>query len=1509
MNERTAPVNTTDLTPFSSVAALRAAHNELLKEYRRLLEKPGTPEKPVTSEEDTVPLPPGFIARVESLIERGRATGVSIDADESRWTSQSLLDYWTTVLYRAGHQPPDATLVDFDPEQAPELSDELRPYMGLDAFQEPNGNLFFGRQRLIEGMAEKVRQHRLLPVVGPSGSGKSSVVLAGLLPLLRKGAVPGSERWHYVPSLVPGSDPLGNLALALKPEGVEATNWLREHAETFKRNPAHLRELVEAQKGAPALVVVDQFEELFTLCLDPGSRQAFVANLLSLIEAHAFRHTVIITVRSDFEPRIAQLEAFYAYFQDTRVQVLPLSATDLREAIERPAEMVGLKFETGIVDKLVKEILGEPAGLPLLQFALLTLWKQRERNRITWDVYNQVGGPREALTWSAEEFYDQLIPEDQGTAKRILLRLVHPTEGVEVLRNRVRREVLYNAGEARDRVDRVLDRLIAARLLRLVRGEKTPDDQVEVAHEALVRNWPRFVQWVEEERTVLRQRGLLTAAAIHWDTQGRAPGDLIGGSLLDAASQYLDLDALEKEFVQASRAAAEQARREEEARQQREQEQARELDLAQAKQLQDARDLAAARQSDLLKSKRIARAQKVTIGLVLVSALVLGWLAMKLNGSNIENRRQLSNNYWATGVQLRGQNESLKYLHFISKALSNSTEPEFKRYLLTDVQASLPATRLVNVLQHQGDVQGTAISPDRTRLLTWSTDSTARLWNASSGNPVGSVMKHGGKVFSAVFTADGNRVLTLTEATEDNSGVVRQWDARTGEPVGKVLPYGEASLAAVLSPTGDRVLTWREEGNSVWAQLLDPNTGNIMAQLAHKNEEAFGAIFSPDGNYVLTWSEDFEEGISRLRFWESRTGVQSKQTVQVKAVVFDATFSPDGNRFLTLEVSRNDTIVARLRDTKTKRTLGSFKLKGMRFGAVFSPDGNHILTWSDNYDGDAYAAKRAIVRVWDGKTGKPTQILMNDQGVIRGAVMSPDGNRVLAWRGDGTTLLWDVRTNRLVGTPMKHEGKVLGAAFSPDGNRIFGWCSDPKSKRGEVRLWKINPRNVVTEFEPAREANVATVYPDGKHILTLKYSYDSAKPVRSISKSEIHVWNVAAEKPVGEPIELHVKASFLEERGRRVRVSRGGSRVLTWVKDTMIGVFDVKTGNQVGILAHKEPIMEALFSPDGTRIITWSRKKNASILTGYAECMLWNVSTGRPLGELTVNSKPPGGFEFSPDGSSILAWGRDSTAILLDTQTGRLLLRLEQLHGEVQSASFNPKGQTVLIHSIESARRNGSPAPKNREGVIQQWDVKTGKIAGVSIRPEGIVWKALMSPDGTSILTLGEDGTGRLWDGQTGAPVGRPMHHEGTLNEAAFSPDGNLISTIASERTVRLWQARTGRPIGEPLGRQGVALQTVFSSDGKRVIIASRGGNVSFWDVDADLDLPPDLFELQVAALTGTTLQEDTQEVKCLPLQEWQEQRRAYEQRAREHYQQCRYPSANLWHRFYNAKSGRKAAR
>ncbi|MCA9942797.1 MAG: SUMF1/EgtB/PvdO family nonheme iron enzyme [Anaerolineales bacterium] len=601
-----------EFIPFMSFTSLRDSHRALLKQRRKQKE----------AEDESA-----FWDEVTEFLHRGEAAGAFIDNTEDREAAQSLLDYWHNQLFHAGKETPEAVLDEFDATTQPEIPDSRCPYIGLEAFNDENKHLFYGRDQLIRELLDQVLVSRLVTAVGPSGSGKSSVVLAGLLPRLQDGALPDSQSWHYFPTIVPGAAPLTRLAKLLEPEDAETAEWVTENYEAFLNNSEHLARLVQAQTNVPVVITIDQFEETFTLCHDEKERDAFIDNLLGLINTRDNRHVVILTMRVDYESYLNKVPMFQSLYEQGLVRVTAMNASELHDAIEQPALAIGLKFEDGLIEALVREIVGEPAALPLLQFALLQLWDGRERNRITWDAYRRLGGVMAALDHTADALYNNLLPEEQTTAKRILLRLVRPGTGVEFTRSRATRRTLYQSGEANDRIDRVLEKLVDARLLRQTDGPTADSDQFEVAHEALVRNWPRLVEWLEDERVVLRHRLRFTAQAEDWDARSRDAGALLRGKQLQEALLFDDLNPLEHEFIEASKAAEQKAEEEKLAQQRRELEQAQKLAQEQSQRAE-------------AEAQAARRARNFNYALIVILLLVVGGAVSLIYLQNVQQERE-----------------------------------------------------------------------------------------------------------------------------------------------------------------------------------------------------------------------------------------------------------------------------------------------------------------------------------------------------------------------------------------------------------------------------------------------------------------------------------------------------------------------------------------------------------------------------------------------------------------------------------------------------------------------------------------------------------------------------------------------------------------------------------------------------------------------------------------------------------------------------------------------------
>ena len=527
--------------PFRSVNALRAAHTALLRTLHTL---------------DDEALPAEFIAKVHAFLARGEASGSLFDVDEDRADAQTLLNYWSTVLLGSGVSARPALLREFDAARAHALTGDTSPYVGLGTFQESDSTIFFGRRKLLQQMVGALERSRFIAVIGLSGSGKSSLVRAGLLPQIRAGEVADSSEWRVLEPMVPGSDPIGNLAAITKPPELTLDAWrhiIAANDDTF----------VGALGSRPVLLVVDQLEELFTLGEVKDAellrnREIFVAQLVRLTRSEGHRHTVIATLRSDFEGALQRYPDLQALCQGEHVfRVSPLDPAGLRYAIERPAARQGVTFEKGLVSELMDEVLGEPAGLPLLQFALLKLWERREGTTITWKAYRELGNSvRAILADSASQVYESFrLEEDRRVVKALFRKLAVVGLGGEVTSHRASRAELAVDDAAPDRVERVVQTLVQAGLLRVTPGVTRATDQFEVTHEALLRNWPMLTEWLDEQREHKRKRLQLAAASDWWEANQEDRSGLLTGLRLEEAKAYRDLTPLEERFVKASSSA------------------------------------------------------------------------------------------------------------------------------------------------------------------------------------------------------------------------------------------------------------------------------------------------------------------------------------------------------------------------------------------------------------------------------------------------------------------------------------------------------------------------------------------------------------------------------------------------------------------------------------------------------------------------------------------------------------------------------------------------------------------------------------------------------------------------------------------------------------------------------------------------------------------------------------------------------------------------------------------
>ncbi len=443
------------------------------------------------------------------------------------------------------------------------VAERENPYRGLRAFDDGDTDRFFGRDRLVTALVDRLRgdtlRSRCVVVVGPSGSGKSSVVRAGLVPALRDGAVAGSADW-FTTAMVPGSDPFESLEAALLRVAVNPPSSLMGQLRDGPRGLLRCVRRCLPDDDQRVLLVIDQFEELFTASSDDDTR-SFLSALAEAVEDPTSPLRVVVTLRADYYDRPLEHPAFARIIDEASVNVTPLAADELEQAIVEPARRLGVEFEPGLVARIAAETLGQPSPLPLLQYALRELFDRRDGDRLTVGAYDEIGGLTGALTTRAEALYADADRDQRSAVRRVFGRLTSPGEESADLRRRV---TISDLG-ADPAVGWTLEHYGSARLLTFDRHLASREPTVEVAHEALLRQWPRLVAWLGEDADVLRSVESVVSAATVWDEGGRAPSDLARGGRLDTAISLLcdhpeRLRPLDVEFVAASRAAAEAER-------------------------------------------------------------------------------------------------------------------------------------------------------------------------------------------------------------------------------------------------------------------------------------------------------------------------------------------------------------------------------------------------------------------------------------------------------------------------------------------------------------------------------------------------------------------------------------------------------------------------------------------------------------------------------------------------------------------------------------------------------------------------------------------------------------------------------------------------------------------------------------------------------------------------------------------------------------------------------------
>jgi WD40 repeat protein/DNA-binding SARP family transcriptional activator len=938
------------------------------------------------------------------------------------------------------------------------------PFKGLQYFDTADANLFFGREELTNRLVDYVRQNRFLAVLGASGSGNSSVVRAGLIPALQRAEplagslrVPSPRSSWLVHLMTPTEHPLAALATSLTRD-VESVTAAATLVDDLTRDPRALalyarRLLSDSDHGdrdGRLLLVVDQFEELFTLCHDAAERGAFVANLsMALAEETAGPMVVVIALRADFYAHCSEFATLRELLAQHQVYIGPMSPDELRRAIEEPARIGEWTFEPGLVDLILDDVEDEPGALPPLSHALLETWRQRRGRTLTFPSYVESGGVRGAIARTAETTYEQLTPVQQAIARSIFLRLTELGEDTQDTRRRAElSEFIPHPGEA-PAVEQVLRTLADARLITMDKGS------VEVAHEALVREWPRVREWLDENREGLRLHRRISQAAQEWDRLDGDPGALYRGLRLAQAREWAkshasDLNPLESAFLDASQARAEQVIEEREAQRRRE--------LATAQQLAEAERQRAEAESKRAEEQtytaRRLRRRAAFLAAALLLAVVLGIVAVGLGRQARERARIASARELAlaafsnldidpersillgleSATAWASLGEPIPYdlqdtLHqAIQSARARLTwsargqailyvgfDPEGGRPLVvtgnrqdSTVTVWDPDTdqALLTLPGHVGQFTDVALSPDGAFIAVPGDDGAVTVWEMDSGQEWRSLSGHSGEVLGAAYSPGGDLLATYST----NEQII--WEVGSGTKLLELPAPASETNMGVFSPDGTQFAT---VADFQVLEIMDIRSGRETFSGEH-DYDVISFAFSPDGRYIAAGGRD-----ANVQVWD----VESRQIHQALAVgavspqVEAIAYSPDGTRLAVADI---------MFDAATGQEL--FWLRGHTHGILhlaFNADGTRLITAS--YDGTA--------KVWDITPAHELFARSVHGGMVYDVAYSPDGALLATAGRDGSAILWEAESGDAVQILADHTDVVNGVALrclaSPDG--------------------------------------------------------------------------------------------------------------------------------------------------------------------------------------------------------------------------------------------------------------------------------------------------------------------------------------------------------------------------------------------------------------------------------------------------------------------------------------------
>ncbi|MCP4525239.1 MAG: tetratricopeptide repeat protein [Aestuariibacter sp.] len=1239
----------------------------------------------------------------------------------------------------------------------PELKlSDLCPYLGLAAFAEADAGFFFGRDKLVDDLVKHLRNSpRFLAVVGPSGSGKSSTVQAGLFPSLRRGQVSGSEDWHLL-SFRPGVDPF----IALTNAGIDVSQ--DGDLQTI------VLEFLAGYPQAKRLVLfIDQFEELFALCSQPV-RERFLDQLITLLESE-LRVTIILALRADFYSYLWPYQPLVNWFDLGQINVPSMGLEERKAAIEEPALKLGFYFERGLVDSIAGEAGKAEHPLPLLESALTQLWKNRKDGVLTYAAYQVVGQVGGAIGQWAEDTYSGLSKEEQSLAHRIFTRLVHYGEG-EMTHTRHQRslsELMVHPGE-QETVHQLVQQLADARLL-VTEGD-SDTKRVEIIHDALLREWSRLERWLTEQQEFYLWQQRLYMQLQTWQKQNQDDSALLRGKSLDEAERQLemhpgDLNLAEQSYIQTSIA------------------------------LRD-REIA-----DLEKSrKRRLQWLTATAFILFILTIVAGWgwqssarnekaLATQVSvriaaEADADTRRieaqqaaldeaaarQQADTEREKAEKSERQDRAREFTTLALFELEQPTEPtgdlaillarEAISTTLSKGEGILPEADVVlrralantpyrvALRGHTDRINAATWSPDGQTIATASDDGDVCLWDVVTGQTSRCFQIHGEKALSVVWEPNNN----ATIATVDDAGAICLWNTITGQEVRCIETLIDEIFSISWHPYDDMLLTTTDNKVHIW----NPMTGRRLYTLDGHADKINSATWSPDGRMLATASAD-----QTVRFWNSSTGEELelyRREYYTDSVTL-AVWSPNGHVVAILSKDADQAACVYNLATRSQGCIGG--VESWPLTAKWNPNGNMVI----------FAFMSGEVVLLDTVTSEVTPLIkldnmfMDQNWTSRFLSTKPCFPNSLEWSPDNQTIIIPCGGHFLFQNVMDMDEEIRAfnnpsysfreISTSPSEQTflaITGKDNAPLDHKEIVTLWSIN-----------LDYQVLLLEGHNGQVLSVDYNPNRQLIVTTGEDKTARVWNLVEGKELFEFRWLvgHVESAIWSPDGETLITTDDNREVHFW---------NISTKKELPGFYFETGWPEQLaWSPDGTMLASTLRFYGGM---GDQSC-LWDFEQEQFSQCIEGSVGRAASAAWSPNSQMLITAVEDGTVRVWDITTDKQFLLYVDETVRITSMAWSPDGQVIAI--------------ARSDNTVQLWDA----IARHEIRRlEGhtdLVFAAVWSPDGKTIATASDDRTARLWDVTTGQELHSFTAHQGRVSDIAWILNGQMIVTVGGNGTIRVW--------------------------------------------------------------------------------------------------------------------------